>query len=248
LINEISCGEAIWGQGLYLRKRLLFNAFAEIAAKSHRVFAAADFSVIGLLNSNKTLWIMAEEGADCFDGICEIMREHDVRGFVAEPDFGEILAERTGFVHDETSLAFAAEQPLLPAPKTDGFMRPARQSDTAAITKILAAYYAEIHNLEITPDLPDCDFFVWNNKEIAAIGASSCSQRGIARINYVYTLPGHRRRGYAAALISALCANARSSNQIPALYVNSKNQPAAALYRALGFLPQGMLHIYNKRV
>ncbi len=58
-----------------------------------------------------------------------------------------------------------------------------------------------------------------------------------ALISSVATAPAHRGRGYAAALVGSLAADAQKSGRIP--FVICQNPAALHVYRQLGFLPWG---------
>jgi predicted GNAT family acetyltransferase len=67
---------------------------------------------------------------------------------------------------------------------------------------------------------------------------AGCSEggEGSARIAPVYTVPDHRRRGHAAALLAELACELRASSR-PAIFLvtDVANDAANALYARLGF-------------
>jgi ribosomal protein S18 acetylase RimI-like enzyme len=58
---------------------------------------------------------------------------------------------------------------------------------------------------------------------------------GIGAVGNVFTHPAHRRRGYAAACTSAVCADLLGWGMTVVLNVNTRNLPALRLYQRLGF-------------
>ncbi len=76
--------------------------------------------------------------------------------------------------------------------------------------------------------------------QVVAAAQCSAETEDHAMIGGVATLNQQRGRGYAAACVAALCAHLLSKGvQRVCLFYLSSNEPAAALYRRLGFAPFG---------
>ena len=65
---------------------------------------------------------------------------------------------------------------------------------------------------------------------------------GYTEISAVATLPSHRRRGLAAALVRSVATGIAEEGSIPFLSVAAQNDTAIRLYAALGFRVRGELH------
>ncbi|MNN93748.1 FR47-like protein [compost metagenome] len=62
-----------------------------------------------------------------------------------------------------------------------------------------------------------------------------------ARINDVYTPSGHRKHGYASALVAALCGRLLDEGLTPVLYADGKNPDSNKVYQSIGFQHAGQI-------
>jgi GNAT superfamily N-acetyltransferase len=70
-----------------------------------------------------------------------------------------------------------------------------------------------------------------------AVGAEVC---GMVQVGGVYTIPGHRGRGYGRAVVAGSLIEARARGATKAILFTGTDMPAAQkMYRALGFRPIG---------
>lgn len=86
-----------------------------------------------------------------------------------------------------------------------------------------------------------CDtVYRWRNRSgqaVAMVIQNRCHVWGSC-LGLVYTLPEHRRSGYAKAMISALCTSLFEQGKVAVfLHADSKDPRASALYAELGFAP-----------
>jgi RimJ/RimL family protein N-acetyltransferase len=76
--------------------------------------------------------------------------------------------------------------------------------------------------------------------EPVALAGRSVGVHGIARLGPVWTVPEHRRHGYAAAVTAAVCADALLSGASACtLYADAANPTSNGVYERLGFAPVG---------
>ncbi len=78
-----------------------------------------------------------------------------------------------------------------------------------------------------------------NGRPVAMAGAFS--SEGMLMVWGMWTDPGHRRRGYARALLDALVGEAVADGRLVSLHVNLANPGARAFYESYGFVGTGEL-------
>lgn len=90
--------------------------------------------------------------------------------------------------------------------------------------------------------LENYENFFWQNKDGEKVAfASFIENEGKAMISLVYTFPNYRRRGYAKALVSAICRNAIQNNLTPTLYADLNYLASNACYQKIGFVEKGRI-------
>jgi len=78
--------------------------------------------------------------------------------------------------------------------------------------------------------------FVWDNNGPVAMAAYAARTEHGARINFVYTPPAHRRRGYASAAVAALTrALLDQGLRFCCLYADLANPTSNRIYEAVGY-------------
>ncbi len=78
--------------------------------------------------------------------------------------------------------------------------------------------------------------FVWDDSGARCVARATEPLGGVSRIGAVYTAPGSRRHGYAAACVGSLSAWIRREEQANSvLYAQLGNPGSNAIYRRLGF-------------
>ena len=88
-------------------------------------------------------------------------------------------------------------------------------------------------------------FRIWNDGEDVAFAGFSVAPPDAARVGPVYTRPAWRRRGYAAALVGAICAELVPSRRQVFLVTDVANPTSNALYERLGFVPLEDSHWFD---
>jgi ribosomal protein S18 acetylase RimI-like enzyme len=87
---------------------------------------------------------------------------------------------------------------------------------------------------------------IWQDGERVAFAGWSEGGEGAARIAPVYTVPGHRRCGYAAALVAELVGELRAAARPQIFLVTDvANDVANALYARLGFRALDEFHHFD---
>jgi GNAT superfamily N-acetyltransferase len=134
-------------------------------------------------------------------------------------------------------------EPLAASP---GRMRPATVDDTGWLTRMSLEFAKEVG----IPDPPEAivegvhrrvpkdRFRIWDDGEAVAFAGWAPAEAESARIAPVYTLPGHRGRGYATALTAALSRELLASGRRELFLMTDVMNPTSnAIYARIGYRP-----------
>lgn len=247
---------------LFEKNKLLFNNILEVAGRNHRAFAITEnldeiqnIQTIGIISSQGRLWLISNEtDFGKFEKFAQLMPA----SFICCPTHSEILHKnlsKTGQIlsKSDTVLSYGyimkKEKEFVKYNICGGGLRHARKSDFPIIESMLEGFFAETYGTEAAMAARTSSkhkYYVWEDKGvIRSISAITCIGCGIARVNYVYTLPQHRCRGYGHMLVWVLSNEILRHGLIPALNVSSKNRKAATMYEAIGYEFYGELDIYS---
>jgi len=104
----------------------------------------------------------------------------------------------------------------------------------------------ESHRQAIEDLVATCEVYVWQvGTDIAAISAADRALADVGRgITMLYTSPPHRRRGYAAALVTAIGAALTKRGLRTCLNADARGSHGAErLYASIGFANQGQVQL-----
>ncbi|MCA1694899.1 MAG: GNAT family N-acetyltransferase, partial [Actinobacteria bacterium] len=88
--------------------------------------------------------------------------------------------------------------------------------------------------------------WVWDDGGPVSAAGATIAVAGVARINFVYTPPTSRRRGYAGACVSALSARLLAKEaKTCALYAQLENPISNGIYRRIGYRPVKEILLYR---
>ena len=79
--------------------------------------------------------------------------------------------------------------------------------------------------------------------ELVAMAGERLKLDGFTEVSAVCTHPEHRRRGYAAVMVSAVSKGIIARGETPFLHVLPENEAAIATYRKLGFETRRTIHL-----
>jgi RimJ/RimL family protein N-acetyltransferase len=128
-------------------------------------------------------------------------------------------------------------------PHTPGVFRPAVEEDVATLVPWAEAFFRETgHDEEARPAveqrLREKRLFVWcdpPDRVVSMAGLGGATPNG-ARVNFVYTPPEHRRRGYASASVAALSQSLLDGGRrVVFLFTNLDNPTPNNIYRSIGY-------------
>lgn len=154
---------------------------------------------------------------------------------------------RTGMAHRlQHELRHHVLDALLPSPDTDGSIRVAIADDREWLMAMQAAFTTETGLPALSPQsarrtvdgwIVQQRIRIWRAHEDVAFAGLSIAGPAAARVGPVYTRPAFRGRGYARALVGALCEELRAQQRRVFLVTDVSNATSNALYARLGFVP-----------
>jgi GNAT superfamily N-acetyltransferase len=139
---------------------------------------------------------------------------------------------------------------VVPPPPVPGAMRPVAVANEELVTAWAVAFGAEAlplsdrHAADAARDVVirrtrAGELFAWvvDDQLVAMAGLARPTTRTIT-VNFVYTPPAHRRRGYATALVAAISAEGlRRGKEACALYTDLANPTSNSIYQKIGYRP-----------
>lgn len=135
---------------------------------------------------------------------------------------------------------------LLPATHTcDGYFEPARAADMDLLCKLWHDACLEMEGFDHSPEicrnrvlhyLEDGKLLTWRNDAGELVAMTSRGDTApYSKVATVYTLPEHRRKGYAMNLVHAVSAGMMRDGLIPILYTDANYPASNACYQKIGF-------------
>jgi uncharacterized protein len=159
--------------------------------------------------------------------------------------FATAWTTATGVTHgSETALGlFQLTRLVAPPAPAPGSFRPAVGADVEALVPWAEAFFAETHHTaqalgEIADRVREGRLFLWcgpAGDPVCMAGCAGPTPNGI-RVNFVYTPPEYRGRGFATACVAALTRRLLDSGRTHCfLFTDLKNPIPNRIYPRLGF-------------
>ena len=139
----------------------------------------------------------------------------------------------------------------------DGRMETAEYGDLEMLASTRKAAAFEMEGFDLTLDncredvgymIEDGNLFVWRNDDDEIVATANREDVGkFGKVSAVYTLPEHRRRGYAMNLVKGVTELLVNDGLIPALYTDGEYSASNECYKKIGYYQMGKLIIVNKK-
>ncbi|HMK92543.1 MAG TPA: GNAT family N-acetyltransferase [Thermoleophilia bacterium] len=160
--------------------------------------------------------------------------------------FAELWSERTGGAarpHVHMRL-FEARQ-VLPPPRPGGTCRVATEADLPTVARWVEAFFDEVglHDPSdpaevVREQIEEGSLRLWCDERPVSMAAWAGRTGRTLRINFVYTPPEHRGRGYASACVASLTqALLDEGLHSCCLYADLANPTSNKIYQAVGYRP-----------
>ncbi|ULO09242.1 GNAT family N-acetyltransferase [Paenibacillus sp. 19GGS1-52] len=210
---------------------------------------------------NPWLWVSnelePEQREKLVQELVEYVKDDGYRGISAEPDTAKLFArafcEVKGALFHTSMMLEAYHCPEVIKPlNVRGHLQQAAMEHTATIAGFMAgfsedAFGMQAAKLEILLSMAEeaagsGQMFLWM-VDGTPVSMAKIAHRStkLARINDVYTLPFHRKQGYASALVAELCAQLLQEKLTPMLYADAKNPDSNKVYQSIGFVEAGRI-------
>lgn len=225
------------------------------------IFTNHQSFVICYSNAPYPIWVWCKQPYDANDiqTIADVLKvefwdKGDYRFIISEDLLQEIAKIHHVFakMHQNMQL-FSYELRQINAInyQCDGHMRRPKPTeiDTLAMHYHNASIEMEGHDFSmedckkiITGYIQNDELFVWvdDNDEIVAT-VNKILDGNYAKIGFVYTLPAHRRRGYAINLVHNVSQMLLDDGLIPILYTNGGYVASNECYKKIGYVQVGKL-------
>ena len=140
---------------------------------------------------------------------------------------------------------------------SNGRMEMAEYGDLETLAHIRKASAFEMEGFDFSLDkcredvgymIEDGNLFVWRNDDGKIVATASRGATGkFGKVSSVYTLPEHRRRGYAINLVRGVTQLIMNDGLIPTLYTDGNYSASNECYKKIGYQQVGMLVIVNNK-
>jgi len=263
MIVEFAAGDKVVHGEQFKHDEVRYNLLHKIIEFPRSLkLKSADGSLIFAQSEghNPWLWVSGElESAQRMERVRELVKvvqEVPFPGVTAEPETAKMYAEAWREAKGTTFYTYmmleAYSCPAVHWPDhVGGLPVQAGLEHTAVIPEFMAGFMEDAFNLPTTPDSclmraeeaarSGC-LYLWMADDFpAAIANIAHRSARHGRINDVYTPPASRKRGYASALVSALCHNLLQEGLTPVLYADAANPDSNKVYRSIGFMAAGRI-------
>ena len=147
---------------------------------------------------------------------------------------------------------YECAQPKEPVKDLKGECVPGTEDDFAVAHEMMRLFFLEsaIDNLSEVEQHKKAEVFIfakrlffWKNEagEPVAMCLYTDNGDGSESLNNVFTLPAHRRKGYASRLVYEVCQVILKKEHTPMLYTDAGYEASNKCYEGLGFVRRGSL-------
>jgi GNAT superfamily N-acetyltransferase len=121
-----------------------------------------------------------------------------------------------------------------------GAMRRAGHADQPRLCEWVGAFQAETGGAGdvsafVRQRVSAGEIWLWDDDGACCMAAATSPAEGVSRVQYVYTPPTRRRKGYAEALVRSLTRHLLDVGLQPILFTDLGNPTSNAIYRRIGY-------------
>lgn len=254
-------------QERFLRQEVRFNLLYRISeGDCATALQASDGGAVALQSPGRALMLWVDTGmgggytAEVIGKLAEKLRGERLPGVMAEPEvaaaFARAYAAACGADTGISTRLMAYACPLVRPPSgVPGQAVEVCERHVDAVARFRGGFLGEIYGTSPSREelLRDAyglvqggGLFVWE-ADGQAVGMAVLGHRSPwhVRVNNVYTLPEHRNKGYASALVAHVSRIALDSGATPMLYADYDYPASNAVYRSIGYREAGRIDEYS---
>lgn len=138
----------------------------------------------------------------------------------------------------------------------DGYMSKVTEEEIDSLLGVWHDMHVEMEGHDLSPDrcrssmrrlVEKGRLFAWHNDDGEIVALTGRGDQGeYSKITSVYTLPAHRRKGYAINLVHGVTETILADGRIPILYTNADYVASNECYRKIGYRQIGRLTSIGK--
>jgi len=229
------CGSAHFDDSCYLATVVEDGAVVACALRT------PPHSAVLTRADRQALELLATDLADKYQDLPAVAGPEPAVG-----DFARLWSARTGEAAEPAMRmrVFEARRVVQP-PTPAGRFRAATEADLPILAPWMAAFVEEAGLDERSgPDdvarerIREGSLFVWEDAQPVSMAAWAGRTGRTVRVNYVYTPPEHRGRGYASACVASLTQQLLDEGFAQCcLYTDLANPTSNRIYQAIGYRP-----------
>lgn len=206
------------------------------------------------------LWLsrsLAEkERSKRIEALCALLGHNRPPGIISDPDtaeqFSKTYTSQHGMNYQVDMSMEAYTCPLVGIVSgVAGESHLAGGQDIRVVAEFLAGFSQDAYGNTVTAEsqlqgaerlIAADNLYLWlEGDEVVSMANIAQRSPRHARINAVYTPHGHRKKGYASALVGELTRKVLNEGLTPMLYADLSNPHSNGVYRGLGYREQGKL-------
>ena len=217
--------------------------------------------IVGMTSPKMPIWVWTTDSIEetSKSELCEYFYKqfYDYKDFkfVAKPDIAKLLStpfeENLKAIKSIIKMQSFENRKVIPAKNQSVKIERPTENDLEALSVCAYNFQIECFNmntetisvsdfLESAKKLlnnPYC-FVIKENSIVVAVAQSSRENDSHIAINHVYTMPEHRKKGYASAIVAHISELILKKGKIPTLYTDLSNPSSNQAYKNVGFVEQ----------
>ncbi|MFC5468953.1 GNAT family N-acetyltransferase [Cohnella suwonensis] len=267
MLKSFGLGDRIFERASFIADEVSYNLVFRICDSPQAVsLKSEDDTLLWAWTAPHHAWLWMD------GGVAEKRRDALFREVIASIDgelpgingkpavaelFARLFASAKGLVYREHMRLEAYECPAARKPTgVEGRIRQARIADMMTVATFMAGFSEGAYGVAVTPEsqlsgaeglIANGDLYFWLEDDGTPVSMANIAHRSAkhARINAVYTPIEYRRRGYAGAVVAALCGRLEKERLMPMLYADLANPASNQAYRNVGFVERGWIAEYK---
>jgi len=251
----------------FFKDEVRFNVFHRIVEDPAALtLKAMDGKALAVQNTGRPMWLWLDDSLDkatslhLLYALAAELKDAKLPGIAARPEQATAFAEEykalTGATYKKPMTIEAYECPVVHPPQgVAGKAIPAGTEHIDLIAEYAVGFVRDGYGTEVTKEsqmagaerlAKSGNTYLWEvNGEVVCMANVSHRSKRQARINFVYTPPCSRKKGYASALVAYLSQMILEEGLTPILFADVEYPASNKVYRTIGYLERGQITEYH---